>query len=217
MELMAREKAEALLKRQGIKILPSKHAGTVSEAMKMAEEMGYPIALKVHSPDITHKTDVGGVILNIGSGGELAEAWGKMMSSVRAKAPSARVNGATLQKMFPGSEARELIIGVKTDLQFGHMLVFGLGGIFVEALKDVSFRLVPIERHDACEMLGEIRGKKVLEGFRGQKPVPRKMLEDALLAVSSLVQKNPEIKEMDLNPLLVDHEKALVADFRIFV
>jgi len=217
MELMAREKAEALLKKHGIKVLPSRQVATISEALKTAEDMGYPLALKVDSPDITHKTDVGGVILGVSSGGELAEAWGKMMASVRAKAPKARVVGATLQKMFPGAESRELIIGVKTDAQFGHLLAFGLGGIFVEALKDVSFRLVPIERQDACEMLGEIRGKKVLEGFRGQRPIPRRLLEDALLSVSALVQKNPQIKEMDLNPLLADHEKALAADFRIFV
>ncbi len=199
MEPMDRRKAEMLLKRHGIETLPLEPARTISEALGLAGRMGFPLALKVNSPDITHKTDVGGVMLNIGNEEELVASWERMMKSVREKAPKARV------------------LGVKTDQQFGRMLAFGLGGIFVEVLRDVSFRLIPVTRQDAREMLGEIRGKKVLEGFRGQMPVPARMLEDILLKVSAMAEKNPQMREMDINPLLADSEKAIAADFRIFV
>ncbi|MFH1294446.1 MAG: acetate--CoA ligase family protein [Candidatus Aenigmatarchaeota archaeon] len=217
MELMDRSRSELLLKKHGIDILPLKPAKTISEALKVAERIGYPIAMKINSPDITHKTDVGGVILNIQNHDDMVDSWERMMSSVKKGAPKARVQGVVIQRMFPGNEARELIIGVKTDAQFGHMIAFGLGGIFVEVLKDISFRLIPITKHDASEMLGEIRGKKILEGFRGQKPIPHELLVEILLKVSKMVEKNPKIKEMDINPLLVDHKQAIAADFRFFV
>lgn len=217
MELLDRAESERLLKKHGIEVLPLKPVRTISEALKAADRMGFPLAMKINSPDITHKTEVGGVILDIGNEEELVDSWEEMMPSVRNHAPKARIQGAVLQKMFPGTEARELIVGVKSDPQFGHFIMFGLGGIFVEVLKDVSFRLIPIKRHDACEMLSEIKGKKILEGFRGQQSIPKKMLEDILLKVSRLTERNPRIKEMDINPLLADHKKALAADFRIFV
>lgn len=217
MELLDREDSERLLKRHGLQILPLKPASTISAAIKTADKMGYPVAMKINSPDITHKTDVGGVILGIQDHDELVEAWEKMMSSVKKAKPKAKILGAVLQKMFPGHEARELIIGVKTDQQFGHLIAFGLGGIFVEVLKDISFRLIPINKHDAGEMLDEIKGKKILEGFRGQKPIPHRILIDNLLKVSKLIENHPEIKEMDINPLLVDSKQAIAADFRFFV
>jgi acyl-CoA synthetase (NDP forming) len=217
MELLDRKKAELLLKKHGIEVLPLEPARTVSEALKVAGRLGFPLAMKINSPDITHKTEVGGVILDISNEEELVDSWEKMMGSVREKAPKARILGAVLQKMFPVAGARELIVGVKNDLQFGHMMMFGLGGIFVEVLKDVSFRLIPISRRDACEMLSEIKGKKILEGFRGQEPIPGKLLEDVLLKVSRMIEKTPRIREMDINPLLADDKRAVAADFRIFV
>lgn len=217
MEVLEREKSERLLKAHGISFLSLKPAKTISEAIRVADRIGYPVAMKINSPDITHKTDVGGVILNIQNHDGLVESWEKMMSSVKRSAPKARILGVVLQKMFPGHEARELIIGIKTDAQFGHMIAFGLGGIFVEVLRDISLRLVPITKVDACEMISEIRGKKVLEGFRGQKPIPKDLLINELLKVSRLVEKNPHIKELDINPLLVDSKQAMAADFRFFV
>ncbi len=217
MEKMSYEETIKLLKRFNIPFLELSRAKTLSEAMDVAEKIGYPVAMKIDSPQISHKTDVGGVVLDIKNEEALKRGYNNMINTVRKKAPHAKVKGVIIQKMFSGDNVREVIIGSKYDDQFGHLIMFGLGGIFVEVLKDVSFRLIPIKREDAREMIREIKGYEVLEGIRGWKPVNFEKLEDCLLKVSRLIEKNPNIKELDINPLLINHKEAYVADIRIFV
>jgi len=192
-------------------------ARSKEEAVKIANEMGYPVVLKILSPDILHKSDVGGVKVNLKSAGEVAKAYDEIMESVRKAKPDARIIGVTVQEMAP--EGLEVIIGGIKDEFFGHAVMFGLGGIFVEILKDVAFGIVPLTRRDDEEMIREIKSYPVLEGARGLPPRDINALVDTILKVSTLLQENPEIKEMDLNPTRV-YEKGKgvkVLDARIIL
>jgi acyl-CoA synthetase (NDP forming) len=217
MEKLGYEETIKLLKKFNIPFLELSRAKTLSEAIDVAEKIGYPVAMKIYSPQISHKTDVGGVVLNIKNETALKREYNDMINTVRKKAPNAKIGGVIIQKMFSGNGVREVIIGSKYDKQFGPLMMFGLGGIFVEVLKDVSFRLIPIKREDAREMISEIKGYPILKGIRGWKPVNFEKLEECLLNVSKMVEKTPNIKELDINPLLINHKDACVADVRIFV
>jgi acetyltransferase len=157
--------------------------------------------MKIASPDILHKTDVGGVRLNLGSPEEAARAFVEITSSVRRKAPSAWISGVSVQEMVAGG--RELILGMSRDPQFGPLLMFGLGGIAVEVLKDVSFRVAPVSRRDAREMVREIRSYPLLAAFRGSEPMDEDAIVDALLRLSRLSLDIPGIQEIDINPAIV--------------
>lgn len=209
-------KTRAIMKRFGIPFVKQSLAKNEEQAVRHAKNIGYPIVLKVSSPDIIHKTDVGGVVLDIGNTEELREEYQKMLKKVREKKPRARIDGVIVQEMVP-RDSREMIVGGRRDPQFGPVVMFGLGGVWVEALKDVSFRLAPLDRRDAKEMIKEIRGYSILEGFRGQKPVNFKLLEDVLMNVSKLIWKDKKIQEMDINPLFISEKKAIAVDARIVV
>ncbi len=173
------------------------------------------MALKIVSPEITHKSDVGGVRLGLKTSKQVGAAYDEMMSGVRQKYPEAKIDGVSVQKMArPGTE---IIIGMTKDAQFGPVLMFGLGGILVELLKDISFRIVPLEREDAREMIREIKGYKLLEGYRGREPVNIATLEEILLKVSQFVDNNPEIKEIDLNPIFAYEDGAVAVDARVIL
>jgi len=187
---------------------------TEDECSKKAKAIGYPIAMKIVSKDIIHKTDVGGIELNLRTDEEVRKAYKKMFLSVRKKQPKAKIDGVILQQMISG---HEVIIGTKYDPQFGPVIMFGLGGIFVEVMRDVTFRLIPIERKDAQEMVREIKGYKILEGVRGHKPINFKALEELLLKISNLMLKEKRIKELDLNPVFVSQRGAVVADAKIII
>jgi acetyltransferase len=181
------------------------------EAVESARRIGFPVALKMNSPDVTHKSDVGGVILNVVDEEGVRKAYRRIGEATRKV--GARDGGALVSSMAPPGQ--EIIIGVTKDLQFGHAVMFGLGGIMVEAMKDVSFRVVPLTGRDAEEMISEIRGARILTGIRGREPADVAAVRDLLLRVSDLVMNRPEIDEMDLNPVIV-HEKGLtVADSRV--
>ncbi len=186
----------------------------IEEAIKKAKEIGYPVVFKILSVDIIHKSDAGGVILDIKDENELKNSYNKILENVKRFNPGARIDGLTLQRMAePGVE---LIIGGTKDPQFGPVLMFGVGGIFVELFKDVSFRLVPISKLDAYEMIREIRGFKLLEGYRGKEPVDLKALEELLLKVSNFFYEYKEfVKEIDLNPVVAYPDKLLILDARI--
>jgi acyl-CoA synthetase (NDP forming) len=177
--------------------------------------MGFPVVMKIVSPDIIHKTDSGGVRLNIRNTTEAGNSYGEILSTVRKKHPGVRIEGVSVQKMV--SRGVELIIGVTKDAQFGPVLMFGLGGIFVEVLKDVSFKIIPLTRKDAQDMIKEIKGYPVLGGFRGQEAVSIPILEDVILKVSEFVDTNPEIKELDINPIFAYKEGATAVDARIIL
>jgi len=185
-------------------------AGSEDEAVEMGRSMGYPVVLKVVSPDIVHKTDAGGVKLNLKSDDAVRGAYQEMMQTFKYQ----HVIGIAVQKMAePGLEA---IIGVTRDPNFGAVLMFGLGGIFVEVLKDVTFRILPVAREDVDAMIGEIKGRRLLEGYRGQD-VDREALIDLIMKISDLVTLFPEIRELDLNPVFLYRKDNVVVDARMFV
>ncbi|HEY4669821.1 MAG TPA: acetate--CoA ligase family protein [Tepidiformaceae bacterium] len=208
------EAKEALLE-AGIPATQTTLATSREEAQAQADNMGYPVVLKVVSPDIAHKSDVGGVKLNLHDREAVAEAFDAIMTSARDAEPNSRILGVSVQQM--AKQGTEVIVGMTTDPQFGPVMMFGLGGIMVEVLKDVSFRLVPLEDKDATQMIDEIKGRPVLQGVRGQPPADIEALKSTILKVSQFVEKNPEVRELDLNPVFAYPDGAIAVDARIVV
>ena len=171
------------------------------EAVKAAEELGYPIVLRIVSPDILHKTDIGGVALNLNSPEEIRQAFDRIITSVSMLMPKARIYGVMVYHMVP--KGMEMIIGMSQDVQFGPLIMFGLGGIYVNFLKDVSFRLAPMSEPEARGMMEETKAYTLLKGIRGEEASDIEALKDMLLRVSQLVMDFPEIVEMDINPVIV--------------
>jgi acetyl coenzyme A synthetase (ADP forming)-like protein len=204
-----------VLKCYGFTVPQSRLAETPEEAIEIAEEIGYPVVMKVASPDILHKTDVGGVKLNLGSAGDVRDAFDLIVYRAGRYVPGARIWGCQVQQMVSGG--REVLVGMSRDPQFGPLVAFGLGGIYVEALKDVAFRVAPFSRQEANEMIREIRSYRLLEGVRGEPPADREAIVDALLRISQLVTDFPEIVELDINPLMVFEEGrgAMAIDMRL--
>lgn len=204
-----------LLGAYGIRTNPLKIAATRGEAAVMAKAVGFPAVLKLRSPDVVHKTDVGGVRLRIRTEEEAARAFDEIARALREAEPQARFEGVTVERMVEGGV--ETIVGMTRDPSFGPVVLFGLGGISVELLRDVSLRVAPLTDRDAEEMLGEIRGAPLLEGYRGAPPVNREALLEMLHRVSLLALENPEIGELDLNPVLAFPREgpALALDARL--
>ncbi len=204
-----------LIKAYGAPIADAGLAKTPEEAGELAEKMGFPVVLKVVSPDISHKSDVGGVIVGVNSKEEAIEAAKKIIENVSKNVPSARIAGILVQKM--AKKGLEIIVGGLRDNIFGPVVMFGLGGIFVEVLKDVSFRVAPISYEDAYEMMREIKSAKLLEGYRGQPPVDKKAIADIIIAVAKLLEENPEVDSVDLNPVIAYPDGAVVVDARVIL
>ncbi|MEJ5200303.1 MAG: acetate--CoA ligase family protein, partial [Anaerolineae bacterium] len=193
--------ARPLLTAYGIPTAGEGLATTPDEAAALAERIGFPVVMKLISPDILHKTEAGGVILNIRSAQEARAAFETLLERGRAARPAARIRGVQVQQMIVGGQ--EVIVGVKRDPTFGPLVMFGLGGIYVELLADVSFRLAPLTEDDAWEMLAEVRSAKLLAGVRGAAPADRAALVDAIVRIGRLAADHPQIAELDVNPLLV--------------
>ena len=207
--------ASDVLEAYGIPLPKSRLAATAEEAIAAAEEIGYPVVMKIASPDILHKTDIGGIKLNIGSASDVRDAFDLLVYRAQRFMPDATIWGCQVQKMVKGG--REVIIGMSRDPQFGPLLMFGLGGIYVEALKDVTFRVAPIDRRIARNMLREIRSYDLLRGVRGEKPADMEAIADTILRIAQLVTDFPEIVELDINPLMVfeDGKGVLGIDMRL--
>ncbi len=207
--------AWTVLEAYGFTVPQSRLAKTSDEAVEIAEEMGYPLVMKVASPDILHKTDVGGVKLNLRSPDDVRDAFDLIVYRAGRYMPDARIWGCQVQQMVTGG--REVLVGMSRDPQFGPLVAFGLGGIYVEALKDVAFRVAPFSRQEAEEMIREIRSYRLLEGVRGEAPADHEAMVDALLRISRLVTDFPEIVELDINPLMVFEEGhgAMAIDMRL--
>ncbi|MFX1512345.1 MAG: acetate--CoA ligase family protein [Promethearchaeota archaeon] len=188
-------------------------ARTIDEAVSYAQELGYPIVMKLVSSDIIHKTDLGGVVVDVRNNGEVKEQFERMINTVQEKISQVHIEGIMIEQMV--KDGIEIIIGSTVDPIFGKVLMFGLGGIFVEVLKDVSFRLIPIKRSDAEEMLTEIKAAKVLDGVRGKPPADKEAIIDLLLKTSDFVAAHDKIAELDLNPVVVLPDKAIAVDARI--
>lgn len=201
----------AFLKSAGLPVTPFAAAANEEEAVVAARDIGFPVAVKINSPDVTHKTDVGGVVLKVADQAGVRAAFRKLAAVETAG--GFRAGGALVCGMAaPGAE---VIIGVTRDSQFGHAVMFGMGGTMVEVLQDVSFRIVPFSEMDAAEMIGEVRGARILDGVRGAKPADVAGLKKLLVQVSELVTQNPEIEELDLNPIFVSPRGVQIADARI--
>lgn len=205
--------SKKLLERAGIPVVETRLVRTKRETISVSKEMGFPVVLKITSPDIVHKSDSGGVKLGIANATQAGKAYSEIMLSIKQRYPSAIIHGLTVQKMAP--PGIQVIVGMSKDPQFGPVLMFGLGGILVELLKDVSFRIVPVTKRDAAEMIREIKGYPLLEGYRGQEPANIDALQDIIVRVSQFVERTPEIKELDLNPIFAYRDKAVSVDARI--
>ena len=207
--------SKQILKEVGINTTDIGLARSKEEAVAHSQELGYPVVLKIVSPDILHKTDVGGVKLSLNNKEDVGNAYDEIISAIKKHQPSAKIHGVSVQPM--ARPATEVIIGMSKDPQFGPVLMFGLGGILVEILKDISFRIVPLTGRDANEMIREIKGYPVLEGYRGQEPANIAVLEQMLLKVSEFVESRPEIKELDINPIFAYSDSALAIDARVIL
>ena len=213
--LLTEVESKELLKKAGIPVVEAKLARSKKEAISLSREMGFPVVLKISSPDVVHKSDSGGVKLGLANAAQVGKAYSEIVSSIKKAYPEAQIEGVSVQSMAPSGV--EVIVGMSKDPQFGPVLMFGLGGILVEVLKDVSFRIVPVAERDAREMIREIKGYPVLQGYRGQKPASIPALEQLILKVSQFVEKNPQIKELDLNPIFAYPDKAVAVDARIIL
>ncbi len=196
-----------LLEKHGFRLLPYSLAKDEDGAAAAAKKIGYPVAMKIVSPDILHKTDVGGVRVNIKSEESLRIAYREIVQSASGK----KVDGVLVQKM--ARKGVELIIGGKKDPQFGHMIVLGLGGIYVEIFRDISARICPLLPPDVDEMVAELKVHPLLEGARGEKPIDRKALGALVVKACAFMQKE-DIKEMDLNPVVFDEQGCDIVDAR---
>jgi acyl-CoA synthetase (NDP forming) len=207
--------AKQMLEDAGVPVSPARLAKTKDEAAKVASGLGFPIVLKIVSPQITHKSDVGGVALGLTSADDVAAAFDRITASAKQHVPNATIDGVAVQRME--KQGVEVIVGITKDPQFGPVMMFGLGGVLVEVLKDVAFRVVPIEDRDARQMIEEIKGYPLLQGYRGQDPVDLAKLRVLLLKVSSFIEAHPEVAELDLNPVFAYKDGAIAVDARIVI
>ncbi len=205
--------AKQVLAEAGIPVTETKFAADKKQAVSISKKIGFPVAIKIVSSEITHKSDAGGVMLGLENSTQVARAYEEMLASVKKKFPQAKIEGVSVQKMAP--RGVEIIIGMSKDPQFGPVVMFGLGGVLVEVLKDVSFRIVPVSRGDAREMMESIKGYPILKGYRGQEPVDVPFLEELIVKVSEFAEKNPGVAELDLNPIFAYGKGAIAVDARI--
>lgn len=196
-----------MLEKNGFKLLPYKLTNGEDETVAAAKGIGYPVAIKIVSPDIEHKTDVGGVKIRIRNEEMLRLAYKEVMQNAKGK----KIDGVLVQKM--ARSGIELIIGGKKDPQFGHMIILGAGGIYVEIFRDISARICPVGREDVEEMINELKSHPLLEGARGRKPINRTSLQDLVLKACAFMSKE-DIKEMDLNPVVFDENGCDIVDAR---
>jgi len=207
--------AKKLLKEYGIPVPDFKLIKSEEEITGLSKEINFPIVMKIVSPDIIHKTDAGGVKIGIKTEKETRVAYQKIIFNAKKYNKKVKISGVIVYPMVP--QGTEVIIGMMKDPHFGPVIMFGLGGIFVEVLKDISFRILPIEEKDAREMITEIRGYEILKGARGKPPLDIQAVEVVLMKVSKLTMENPEINEIDLNPIFVFEKGLQVVDARMIL
>jgi acetate---CoA ligase (ADP-forming) subunit beta len=213
--LLTEIEAKELLKKAGINVVDTRLATNKAEAVAIAKQLGFPVVMKIASADVVHKTDAGGVKLGLKTATQVEKAFDEIMKSVKKAVPNAKIDGVSVQTQ--AKQGVEVIIGMSKDAQFGPVLMFGLGGVLVEILKDVSFRIVPLVKRDAKEMIREIKGFPLLQGYRGSDPVDVENLEAMVLKVSEFIEKNPEVKELDLNPIFAYKDGAIAVDARVIL
>src|SRR5947208_4811228 len=199
----------------GIPVPKEGVAKSASEAARIATDMGFPVVMKIVSPDILHKTEAGGVMVGVKTSADAEKNYATILSNARKYKSDAKIEGVQVQQMLAGGT--EVIVGSITDASFGKLVAFGLGGVLVEVLKDITFRLAPATKQDALSMLDGIQAHEILKGVRGGEPVNRTAIADVIVKVSQLVTDFPEIVELDLNPVFATAKDAIAADVRIVV
>src|SRR6266480_7223641 len=207
--------AKGMAEAYGIAVPKEGVASTAAEAAKLATRIGYPVVMKIVSPQILHKTEAGGVVVGVRSAEAALEAFATIVDNARRYDARASIDGVQIQQMLSGGQ--EVIIGAVTDPAFGKLVAFGLGGILVEVLKDITFRLAPATKADALSMLDGIQAHEMLKGVRGSDPANRGAIANIIVNVSRLITDFPEIAEMDLNPVFATKDNAIAADVRIVV
>jgi len=210
MEILSFEQTKKILKKYKIPFCRTEIFNSQEKALAFAEKIKFPVVLKIHSRTIFHKSDIGGVKIGIQNSEEFNQAWKEISTNSQLK----NIEGILVQEMVKGNE---LVLGMKRDNQFGPIVMFGLGGIFIEILKDVSFRIAPIDKKQAIEMVKEIKGYRLLEGYRGKKGIDIKKLTDLLIKISNLAIKEKNILSLDFNPIMANDKEVLVADFRLII
>lgn len=213
-ELLEHE-AKELIETFGISTTRHIVISSRADAIQAATSIGYPVVLKIVSPDISHKSDVGGVKLDIKDDEGVGDAYDEIIRNVKERQPDALIGGILVQEM--ATPSTEVIVGGLRDPQFGPAVMFGVGGIFVEVFKDVSFRIAPVEEHEAFDMIYDIKGVKVLKGFRGREAADISALAQTIVQVSDIMVSIEEIKEIDLNPVLVYPKGVKAVDARVIL
>ena len=212
--ILTEEESKAILSEQGIRTTSPTLATSADQAATAAQDIGFPVVMKVASRDITHKSEVGGVRLGLSSADEARAAYVEIVASAKAAEPAASIDGVTVQPQAPGGGV-EVIIGMTRDHQFGPVVMFGLGGIAVEVLQDVAFRIAPLTKRDARAIIREVKGYPLLTGHRSTRPVDLEALAGVVETVSAFVDATPELAEMDLNPVLAYSDGAVAVDARM--
>jgi len=212
---LPQDDALRILSTYGLPVIKTETASSKAEAVEAAKRIGYPVAMKIISPDVVHKIDVGAVKLDLNSDQDVSEAFDEILKNVNSRVPRARIEGVILQEYITGGT--ETIIGIHRDPKFGPLLMFGLGGIYVEAYRDVSFRLAPIRELSADNMISQIRGSKILQGFRGQPPADTRAIAECIERLSQLSIELPDVLELDVNPLVAFTNGCRALDARIII
>jgi acetyl-CoA synthetase (ADP-forming) len=207
--------AKSVCAEYGISVTKGIVVNTPEEAVNSAEKLGYPVVLKIVSPDIIHKSDVGGVKVGILNPEDVARSYVEILESVKKKVVGAKIAGVLVQEMIPPTT--EVIVGATKDPQFGPAVMFGLGGVFVELLKDVTFRIAPVTLAEALEMITEVKAYPLLTGYRNTPPADVDAIAGIIASTSTAIMENPQIKELDLNPVMVNEKGAKVVDARIIL
>jgi len=214
-KVLLETEAKAICMEYQIPVTTFKLAKNEEEAVEFAGQIGFPAVLKIVSPDIIHKSDAGGVMVNLKNSAEVKSAYGIILENAKEYNSAAKIVGVSVQEMAPKST--EVIVGAIKDPQFGQTLMFGLGGIFVELLNDVAFRIAPITQEDAYEMVTKVKAYPLLKGYRNSPPADINAIINILLNTSKLVMDYPEIKELDLNPIMAYAKGAKTVDARIIL
>jgi acyl-CoA synthetase (NDP forming) len=214
-KFLLESEAKTVCRAYGIPVTDFKVAKNEVDTVEFAQIIGYPVVLKIVSPDVIHKSDVGGVIINVKDAEDVQKAYEQIMDSVKRHKPNAKIIGVLVQEMAP--QSTEVIVGATKDPQFGPTLMFGLGGIFVEILKDVTFRIAPVTEDEAREMIAAVKAYPLLKGYRNTPPADIEAIVKILLNTSRLVMEHQEIKELDLNPIMVYEKGAKTVDARIIL
>jgi acetate---CoA ligase (ADP-forming) subunit beta len=210
--LMEQNRVNSLMAKFELPAVKQNTANNADEAVKTAKKISFPVAMKIVSPDIVHKTEAGAIKVNVKNEQEAKDAYNEIIANCKKYNPKAKLNGVLIQQMISG---QEVIVGMKKDAQFGPVIMVGLGGVLVELLKDVSFRVTPVDKKMALEMLKELKGFKLLDGFRGSKKANLNSLADIIEKTSQLALKTKEIEELDFNPVIVNDKNAFIVDARI--